>query len=113
MVCPQEKGAEVAMASGNLETQRDESGEDEKPSPFKRAAQRQPASSLGNRPNTLQRRQSQALILNVNDFGEHAASRRSDGRRKEWWDHALSRPSTALQRLSQATKARRGGAPER
>jgi hypothetical protein len=49
------------------------------------------------------RRQSQALILNVNDTAEHAAAGPSTGRKSDWWEGALSRPSTALHRMSMIT----------
>lgn len=43
---------------------------------------------------------SRALILTAADAGEHAPGKRSDGKRSEWWENALSRPSKALHHMS-------------
>lgn len=100
MVCPNERDSDQIEPSGDLDSAQGE-GEGEKltgPSAFDRPRPKA-AGSIGNRPPNL-RRQSQALILNVHDTGEHAAAKRSDGKKGEWWDNALSRPSVALDRLS-------------
>ena len=49
------------------------------------------------------RRQSQALILNAHDTGEHAAAGPSTRRKSDWWEGALARPSAALHRMSMIT----------
>lgn len=108
MVCTLEKGVEEPepepLASGDLDSAQD-NGEGEKrldSTAFQRP-HRQPGASMGQRPPNL-RRQSQALILNVHDTGEHAAAKRSDGKKGEWWENAIGRPSIALDRLSKLAK---------
>ena len=59
----------------------------------------EPTPALTRRP-TMRRSMSRALVLTAADAGEHAPGKRSDGRRSEWWENALSRPSMALHRMS-------------
>lgn len=104
MVCTVDKGMEEPPAVGDLDSAQN-SGEGEKrldSTSFQRP-HRQPGASMGQRPPNL-RRQSQALILNVHDTGEHAAAKRSDGKKGEWWENAIGRPSIALDRLSKLAK---------
>ena len=110
MVCPQEKGEEEPLASGDLASPQEQDGGSEaveSTQPLNATAfqrpHRQPGASMGQRPPNL-RRQSQALILNVHDTGEHAAAKRSDGKKGEWWENAVGRPSMALDRLSKLAK---------
>ena len=105
MVCPLEKGVEEEpLTSGDLDSAQDGGeGKEKLDSTAFQRPHRRPGASMGQRPPNL-RRQSQALILNVHDTGEHAAAKRSDGQKGEWWENAVGRPSIALDRLSKFAK---------